>query len=148
MKTLKDASGGLLIALTGLVFLIGARNFAVGDLRNIGPGFFPVALSGLAMAAGLLIATLDVIKKAHAQMSMDLRALACVAGAIVVYAALLERAGVLVTTVLAVFTLALARRPLRPLETLLLGAGLSAFIWAAFVLGLGMPLSLFPDMLQ
>ena len=49
------------------------------------------------------------------------------------------------TTIVAVFVLALARPQLRAAETLVVGIALSVFAWAVFVKGLGMPLSFLPD---
>ncbi|GGF07834.1 tripartite tricarboxylate transporter TctB family protein [Stappia taiwanensis] len=145
MKTLRDAGGGLLIAAIGLLFLLGAREMPLGSLRNMGPGMFPTALSVVAIIAGLAIAALEVLRNAEAAMTFDLRALACVGGAIALYAVLMESAGLLATTVIAVFLLAAAPQRFRPMETLLVGVGLSVFTWAVFVKGLGMPLSFLPD---
>lgn len=146
MKTLKDAGGGLLIAAIGLLFLLGAREMPVGSLRNMGPGMFPTALSVVAVIAGLAIAALEALRNAKAAMTLDLRALVCVGGAIALYAVLMESAGLLATTVIAVFLLAAAPQRFRPVETLLVGVGLSVFTWAVFVKGLGMPLSFLPDL--
>ncbi|MCA1298094.1 tripartite tricarboxylate transporter TctB family protein [Stappia indica] len=146
MKTLKDAGGGLLIAAIGLLFLLGAREMPVGSLRNMGPGMVPTALSVVAIFAGLAIAALEALRNAKAAMTLDLRALVCVGGAIALYAVLMESAGLLATTVIAVFLLAAAPQRFRPVETLLVGVGLSVFTWAVFVKGLGMPLSFLPDL--
>jgi putative tricarboxylic transport membrane protein len=145
MKSLRDAGGGLLIATIGLLFLLGAGDMALGDLRNMGPGMFPTALSVVAIVAGLAIAVSDALRNADGAIPFDFRALACVAVAIALFAVMLEDAGVFVTTIIAVFVLALARPRLRAVETLLVGLGLSAFAWVVFVKGLGMPLSFLPD---
>ncbi|MBB99866.1 MAG: hypothetical protein CML67_10070 [Rhodobacteraceae bacterium] len=145
MKTLRDAGGGLLIATIGLLFLLGAGDMALGDLRNMGPGMFPTALSVVAIVAGLAIAVIEVLRGSGGAIGFDFRALACVAVAIALYAVMLEAAGVVLTTIVAVFVLALARPQLRAAETLVVGIALSVFAWAVFVKGLGMPLSFLPD---
>ena len=145
MKTLRDAGGGLLIATIGLLFLLGAGDMALGDLRNMGPGMFPTALSVVAIVAGLAIAVIEVLRGSGGAIGFDVRALACVAVAIALYAVMLEAAGVVLTTIVAVFVLALARPQLRAAETLVVGIALSVFAWAVFVKGLGMPLSFLPD---
>ena len=109
MKTLRDAGGGLLIATIGLLFLLGAGDMALGDLRNMGPGMFPTALSVVAIVAGLAIAVIEVLRGSGGAIGFDFRALACVAVAIALYAVMLEAAGVVLTTIVAVFVLALAR---------------------------------------
>ncbi|WP_029059238.1 tripartite tricarboxylate transporter TctB family protein [Stappia stellulata] len=145
MKTLRDAGGGLLISTIGLLFLLGARDMALGDLRNMGPGMVPTALSVVAIVAGLAIAVSEVLRGSGGASGFDLRALVCVAAAIALYAVMLETAGVFVTTIVAVFVLALARPQLRAAETLVVGIALSVFAWVVFVKGLGMPLSFLPD---
>lgn len=145
MKTLRDAGGGLLIATIGLLFLLGAGDMALGDLRNMGPGMFPTALSVVAIGAGLAIAVIEVLRGSGGAIGFDVRALVCVAVAIALYAVMLEAAGVVLTTIVAVFVLALARPQLRAAETLVVGIALSVFAWAVFVKGLGMPLSFLPD---
>lgn len=145
MKTLRDAGGGLLIATIGLLFLLGAGDMALGDLRNMGPGMFPTALSVVAIVAGLAIAVIEVLRGSGGAIGFDFRALACVAVAIALYAVMLEAAGVVLTTIVAVFVLAFARPQLRAAETLVVGIALSVFAWAVFVKGLGMPLSFLPD---
>ena len=64
MKMLLHGVSGLLIAGIGALFLFGALTFELGTLQNIGPGMLPVALSGVTIVLGLLIAATDIIKAA------------------------------------------------------------------------------------
>lgn len=60
IKNSQDFFTGLLFLLTGLVFAIGARGYALGTADRMGPGYFPMllgcalALIGIAVAAQAL----------------------------------------------------------------------------------------------
>jgi len=55
-KIKKDYYAGGLMILLGLVAAIEGQNYTIGTLRQMGPGFFPVALGVLLIFLGLLIA--------------------------------------------------------------------------------------------
>lgn len=145
MKALEKARGGLLIALVGAVFLYGSRDFDIGVPRNMGPGMFPVVLSLMTIACGLLIALFDSLRGTSLPDRFPWGGMAGVAVSIVIYALLIERAGIAITTLLAISALGIAIPRMTWVETLLLAVGLSAFLWGTFVLGLGMPLYLLPE---
>jgi hypothetical protein len=55
-KLKKDYYAGGLMILIGLVAAVEGQNYNVGTLRQMGPGFFPVALGVLLIFLGILIA--------------------------------------------------------------------------------------------
>jgi putative tricarboxylic transport membrane protein len=56
-RTLKrDYYAGALMVLIGLVAANDGRHYAVGTLRQMGPGYFPIALGVLLVILGILIA--------------------------------------------------------------------------------------------
>ncbi|WP_289044205.1 tripartite tricarboxylate transporter TctB family protein [uncultured Aliiroseovarius sp.] len=146
MKAFSKAQGGLLVALVGAVFLYGSRDFNVGVPRNMGPGMFPVVLSLLTILSGLTIAVFDILRFVAPEGRFPWTALAAVATAIALYALLIERAGIAITTFLAIAVLSLAIPNMKWRETIVLAFGLSIFLWLTFVLGLGMPLHLLPEL--
>jgi putative tricarboxylic transport membrane protein len=145
MKRIKGATGGLFVSLIGLVFLLGARGLTIGAPLNMGPGMFPVVLSCLTIVTGLTIAANDILRGMPVLPRLDLKAVAGVSIAIAVYALLIERAGILVTTCLAIGILGSIIPRMSWKETGLLALGLSLFLWLVFGMGLGMPLKLFPE---
>jgi hypothetical protein len=52
----RDYYAGALMVLIGLVAANDGRNYAMGTLRQMGPGYFPVALGILLIFLGILIA--------------------------------------------------------------------------------------------
>ncbi|HEX5509223.1 MAG TPA: tripartite tricarboxylate transporter TctB family protein [Pseudolabrys sp.] len=55
-KLKKDYYAGGLMILLGLVAALEGQNYNIGTLRQMGPGFFPVALGILLIFLGILIA--------------------------------------------------------------------------------------------
>jgi len=45
---------GILAVVTALIFGIGSLKYPIGEVRNMGPGFFPLMLSSIMMAFGIL----------------------------------------------------------------------------------------------
>lgn len=144
MWTARNIMAGLFVTGLGLAFLWFGRGYPVGTVRTMGPGMFPVALACLTIAVGALIMLSDLIHGEGKAMNFRLRGVVAVLGALIVFALLLERAGLLVTGLVAVLILALGEGRLRLLEVGLVGLVLSVAIWAIFGRGLGMPIRLLP----
>jgi len=52
----RDYYGGALIALLGLYAVLQGRTYGIGTVRNMGPGFFPVAIGVIMTVLGIAIA--------------------------------------------------------------------------------------------
>lgn len=144
MRYARTMAPGLFIMGLGLAFLWFGRGYPVGSVRAMGPGMFPMALATLTIAAGALIILGDFLRGAGERFDFRWRGVAAVLGALISFALLLERAGLLITGLLAVVILAVGCGRVRPLEALITGVVLSVAIWAIFGRGLGMPVQLLP----
>jgi hypothetical protein len=51
----RDLYAGLLFSAFGLVFLIIAQDYTLGNSRRMGPGYFPAILGALQLGLGLLV---------------------------------------------------------------------------------------------
>lgn len=143
----RAVAGGMLATALGVFAMWEGGGYAVGSIRRMGPGWFPVALGVLLVALGLALALWGLTRHgARAEIDSeraDWRALAAITAGLAAFAALIERAG-LVPAVFALVALAsLAAGPPRPLRVLALAAAISALSWAVFRLGLGLPLPAF-----
>ena len=56
IKRQKDFYSGLMFAIVGASFAIGATNYRLGDAARMGPGYFPLLLGGILSVLGLLVA--------------------------------------------------------------------------------------------
>ena len=144
MKVAKTVTPGLVIMALGLAFLWFGRGYPVGTVRAMGPGMFPMALASLTIATGALIVLGDFLRGSGEGFDFRWRGVFTVLGALIAFAFLLERAGLLITGLLAVVILAIGEGRVRPVEAAIVGVVLSVAIWAVFGRGLGMPVHLFP----
>ncbi|GKY89848.1 tripartite tricarboxylate transporter TctB family protein [Sinisalibacter aestuarii] len=148
MKAMSAIYGGLLVAIFGVIFLVGSTGFDMGTPRNMGPGMFPIVLSILTIVVGFAVAVGDLVSGNTPQGPFPWRPLFTVGTVIALFALLIEPAGIAVTTMLAIGLMGFFVSRMKPVETLLLGVGLALFLWVVFVLGLGMPLNFLPEAIQ
>ena len=114
----------------------------------MGPGYLPILLSWLLGGLGLIIAARGVSVSGPRLQRWAWRPLAALTGSILVFAALLERCGLIVTLVATVAVAGLAVPGGRVLHLLLLGVGLAAMSVALFVHLLGLPIQVLPRMFE
>jgi len=150
IKNIKNSVGGLLIVAVGLFFFMNSTGgkLNLGTFHNMGPGMFPYILSIITIACGLIIALYDVVKTMKENVMFDIRGVITVAVAFAIFAFFIEMAGIFITTVFSVFVIASAQTKMRFFEPLLVGVGLSIFVWVVFSVGLGMPLHFGPEVLR
>ena len=139
----KDLATGVILGLVGLgVMLVSARDYAIGSLRNMGPGFFPLVLGGLLLLFGLIIALTSLAGARDAGGGrLALRPLVFVLGGTIAFGLLLQPLGVVLAIMAAVLISAGASPELRPGPSLalalVLGFGSAAAVWGV---GQRMPL--------
>ena len=55
IKSQKDFFSGLLYAVIGISFAIGATNYTIGDGARMGPGYFPIMVGTLLAVIGAFV---------------------------------------------------------------------------------------------
>jgi hypothetical protein len=134
------------LGLMGIgVFAIGyGWRYAVGTAARMGPGFYPrlVSLALIAVGGGLVVRSL--IRKSDELGTIELRPVALVLLGTVLFGLLLERAGLVVSTVLLIVLARLADQDFWPGEVLLLCLALVLFAGAVFWYGFALPFRLLP----
>lgn len=125
------------IGLAGLYF---GSSLDFGSARRMGPGFFPMVISGLILVAGLVVTCQGLVIKGPPIGRMPLRPIAMLMLALTAFGLLIQPAGVIVATIVLVVLAALASPTLRWGETILLACGAAAFVVIVFVYGLGQAL--------
>ncbi|QUS37316.1 tripartite tricarboxylate transporter TctB family protein [Falsirhodobacter algicola] len=139
-----DAAWGAGLALAGAaVAAHAAAHYDIGSLRRMGPGFFPVVLGVALVALGALIA-LPALRRAGERRPFAWREALAVTAALLVFALLMERAGLIVATALsALIASSVAPRPGLVWRGVL--AAIIAFVtWAIFSLALGLSIPVWP----
>lgn len=139
-----DILWGGFLALLGLgVAGYAAIHYDLGSLRRMGPGFFPVSLGVILAALGAAIALPACRRKGELRPFAG-RELLGVIAALLLFALLMNRAGIVITA--AVVTLTASVVAPRPgiLWRLVLAAAVTLLTWAIFILALEMTIPVWP----
>ncbi|YBV94441.1 tripartite tricarboxylate transporter TctB family protein (plasmid) [Phyllobacteriaceae bacterium JZ32] len=134
-----DRLAGLIFILLGVVFLWFGLDFGFGSMLRMGPGFFPVILSGLLVAAGVVISTRSLVSDEPIRIPR-LGPMARVLGAMIIFAAFMQPLGSYLTLPVVIILAASASPAFRWKSALLLAAGLTLFSDLIFRVALGLPL--------
>lgn len=138
----KDVLSGAIFSGVGVWFTAQSLNLSMGSLRSMGPGYLPVALSLLLLGFGVAVLLRGVLRGAGGMAGIPLRGLAAVIGALLIFAFCVRGAGLGPTVFVMVLVTCLGSTKARPIPSVILAAGLAVFGWAAFIWGLGLPLSM------
>ena len=140
VKDQRDFWSGILFVAFGCAGLWVGRNYAVGTLVRMGPGFFPMMMSvaltgigGFLVARSLVVAGEPVERTAFWPQLLIL-------GAIVAFGLLIERIGLAVAVMAVAAVSGVAAQGLRWFELIALTLAMSALSVALFVYLLGQPI--------
>jgi amino acid transporter len=142
----RDYYAGALMVLCGLLAAQDARNYAIGTLHQMGPGYFPLALGILLIALGIIIAGTagsGTDEKDHEQYPhSEWRGWFCIIAGPALFIVLGKYGGMVPATFACVFVSALGDRETTPKAALILSAGLTVFsvILFAYLLKIPMPI--------
>lgn len=139
-----DLWGGALLALCGVaVAAYSVNHYEFGELRRIGPGFFPAVLGGVLACLGLAIAVPAFLRRGTRE-EVALKEGLFILVAVVTFALLVERAGVLLTTLIVVLIATVPAT--RPGWIWRIGVAVAVALITCliFILGLGMTLPVLP----
>ncbi|WP_285673283.1 tripartite tricarboxylate transporter TctB family protein [Paralimibaculum aggregatum] len=143
MLTDKDVLTGLLFIAIGAFFAIGAQDYAMGTMRRMGPGYFPVVLGSLLVIIGTVLAIKSVVRRLPEPIDrLHIRPVLGLTAAILVFAALVERAGLVAACIACVVVAGIASSETRWREAALIAVGMAAFSALVFKALLGLPFRL------
>ena len=90
IKSEQDFYAGVMFAVVGIAFAVGATNYNIGTGARMGPGYFPLGLGVILAVLGGIIMLQGALGKVGAKMGkVALRPLFCIIGANVVFGLLL-----------------------------------------------------------
>jgi len=135
-------AGGVFVLL-GAAFVIFGLDYRLGDLRSMGPGMFPVAAGTLLLLLGTGIAVAG--RKGAERLSViAFRPLAAITASVLVFALLIERAGIVIAAPLLIAGVVLATGQGSWKFALAVGAPLTVASVVIFPVLLGVPLKVLP----
>jgi Tripartite tricarboxylate transporter TctB family len=132
-----------LVALGGLAFHL-AGELQIGRAGAMGPGYVPRGLALIVMLMGVGLGMRALLAPRRPFPKVALRPLLLIGAAVALFALLLPRAGLALTSVAVVLCSGFAATDVKLGENAALAAGLSYFVVVLFVLGLGLPLRIWP----
>jgi hypothetical protein len=139
VKSPQDFWAGILFVLAGGAALWVGRDYSLGTLTRMGPGYLPTVLSWALVAIGGLLTVRALALDGPAIAPSRIMPQLFILAAIVVFALTIERFGLALAVTLVAMTAALASRDMRWVETLALALGLAALCVFLFVHLLGKP---------
>jgi uncharacterized membrane protein len=140
----KDFLAGLLFMFLGSFAVAVAGDYPMGSADRMGPGYFPTVLGAILFLFGVYILVRGLRSADSGSAEWAWRPLALISLSIVLFGALVDRAGVIPALAAMFFTAAAAGREFRLKEVLLLTVLMSAFSALVFLYGLRLPYPLFP----
>ena len=144
MTVTKDLLAGLIFSLIGLAVVIIARNYPMGTLVRMGPGYYPIIIGALTILVGLGLIVKSLVETPEPLPNFALRPFVFLLGAIIIFALTLEHFGLVISTLLLVIFSRLAARPVKWIGTLVLSACLVPIAVLIFWYLLRLPLHLWP----
>jgi Tripartite tricarboxylate transporter TctB family len=142
----KDFWTGVMFIAIAAVALYAGRGYSLGTAGRMGPGYFPMLLGALLAFIGLILVARSFVIDGEPVGHVMVAPLALIVLAVVLFGALLERLGLVISLIILVVVAALASRQSKPLEVAALAVALTAFSVAVFVYGLRLPLPVWPQL--
>jgi hypothetical protein len=140
VKSPQDLGAGLVFILIGAAGFYFGQDLTTGTAARMGPGYFPILLSGLIVLIGLVVAFRGLTIEGPGVEPIRLRPIVFIVAAILMFGYLVDVLGLALTTIALTLVAAYARRDANFKETLLLGGGLAVFAVVVFVYALSQPL--------
>ena len=141
MTSMWERTVATAVLVFAVVMVYFASRYHIGDLSNMGPGYFPV-LIGVLLAVVSMVNLLANWHSGEGAPKIPWLAFLLVFGGIAVWAFLVERVGLFPASVALIVLASLARRPLNPVQiatTAVVGSLVSALV---FIYGFGLPLKI------
>ncbi|MDI6870811.1 MAG: tripartite tricarboxylate transporter TctB family protein [Bacillota bacterium] len=141
-----DLWAGLIFIVTGGAAVVLSRSYEMGTAARMGPAYFPTVLGLLLVLLGLMVAVRSFWQAGGEAPRFHFRPLLLILGSVVLFGVLLERLGLIPTTILTVVLSRWASREFKGKEVAILVAVLSLLAAGLFVYGLSLPLRLWPEL--
>ena len=140
----RDFLAGLLFMFLGGFAVAVARDYSMGSAMRMGPGYFPTVLGAILFLFGVYLLVRGIRSGEKANGDWGWKPLALITLSILLFGALVDRAGMIPALAAMFFVAAAAGREFRFKEVLLLAALMSTFTAVVFLYGLRLPYPLFP----
>ena len=138
----RDLIGGIALIAIGVFAALHARQYELGELQRMGPGYFPTALGIILAVLGVLVAVPALFREGTS-IKIEWKSLLWVMVSILVFAVLLNHLGMIFTSVLAVIASSMAS-DIKWKARLILSGCIAVITYLIFSFGLGMVIPVWP----
>lgn len=134
------AAGAIFIAFGAFYGITALRKLPIGEALNMGPGYFPVALSAFVVLIGAIIAVRSFIFTDETPFGIvPWRGIVMLSLATIVFAALLTQLGMLPCIFLTALVACMASSQIKLTTALVISAGVAIFCTVIFGFGIKLP---------
>jgi hypothetical protein len=141
-RDIKDVVGGICLICIGVFAAYYAQRYPIGELRRMGPGFFPFSLGILLAILGAFVA-IPAWFRSGESLRIQGKGFLWIMVSVMIFAFGLAKIGVVLSTVAAVIAASMAST-LTWRSTLILAAAVALITYVVFSLGLGMAVPVWP----
>ena len=134
---------GAIFVAVGLLFGYQAWNLEIGTAFRMGPGYFPLALSLVLIALGVIVVVQATRVGGEPIGPIAWRGMLFILPAPIFFGLTVRGLGFLPSIFLTALIASFASTRMKPLSALLLSAGVTLFSYAVFSEGLGLPFQRF-----
>jgi len=149
-RAFEDLLSAIIFIVIGVAGFVLAQEYRTGTLQRMGPGMFPLMISGLltAIGVGLAVQTLLSGRLKHVPSviptSTTVRSLFFVMLSLFVFAMLIQTAGLFIASAAQVFIATRAEPGRKVIGSVILSLTLATLAALIFVYGIGLPIPLWP----
>jgi hypothetical protein len=143
VKSPQDFGAAVTFIVIGAAGLYFGREYSVGSAARMGPGYFPMLLSYCLIAIGAFVGFKSIATPGPSIALPKWRSSILLLAAIIVFGALIERAGLAPTVAICSFIAAFATTEAKVKETAVLSILLAAFVVFLFIYALNQPMQIF-----
>jgi len=138
-----DFLAGLLMIVVGAGAFYMALSFPYGSALRMGPGYFPRILSCILIGFGVFVLIRGLIRGEAVKGRWGWKPLGLIVLALIGFGWTMENFGFFPALAVLFIVGSLAGYEFKLVEVLLLTVAMSAFAWAVFIYGIGLPYPLF-----
>jgi len=143
-KNRQDFYGGLFFLGLGIFGVVCGKGYTIGSISRMGPGYLPKFLSYALIIIGTLIAIRAI---RHGESHIEpcyWRPIVFVLGSILVFAFLIPRGGLVLSTLLVTILSSFGTREIHWRNAIVLGIFIALLTALVFIKLLGLPISVWP----
>jgi Tripartite tricarboxylate transporter TctB family len=143
----QDFWAGVMFTVVGTFVMFFSGRYPMGTAARMGPGYFPRMLGMLMIALGIVVAIRGLRLRGPAISRWHWRPTVVVLASVVMFGAIVNMAGLVISTIALILVASAASTEFRPREALISGAFLAALSVGVFLIGLKLSLPIWPAFL-